>query len=397
MKTFLSFIIVLLFAFSRVFAEGVPTLPIPGTIQVADYSDQSGLTINDHIGYVNDGDWVEYQINVESTGYYNLVFNAASSNSSARCIISLDEDSLGVFIAPNTGSFTNYVEDSICLKFIEGVHTLRLRFAGLAFNTEYLRFAHNNDLILVPDTIQAADYADQSGLSISEYIGQVNVGDWVKYLLDINTAGKYVFTFHVTTSNGDPTTCNIEVDGDSVQFFDCPYTGGWANYTDASVDVDLPAGQHELRLLFTGNGFNTQYVVCEEKAASFTLNVTDEGAAISAATVMFDDVEYTTDANGVLVLTDLGFGNYEYTVSANGYKDTTNTVTLSGDDVVDNIVMSESITTLLSSSVETNITIYPNPANLYFSIDQDYESLVICDMSGRFSKSGLWYVKNIHQ
>lgn len=97
----------------------------------------------------------------------------------------------------------------------------------------------------------AVDIASNCGDgSSSTCVNWIAPGEWLKYSVNIPTAGTYTMNFrqagpgggvfHVETSNGTNVTGNMTQ----------PNTGGWNTYQTTSVQVNLPAGSNKLRLVF---------------------------------------------------------------------------------------------------------------------------------------------------
>jgi chitodextrinase len=246
--------------------------PIPGTIQAEDYTNMYGLTITDHVGYVDPGDWIEYNVNIATAGNYAMTFHASSSWAGGACYITVDGGaSLGTFTCPNTGGWTVYNDYTINVILPAGLHTLRVNYTNAAFNTDYMVFTKASP---IPGTIQAEDYTAMYGLTITDHIGYVDPGDWVEYEVNIATAGTYTMTFHVASAYNN-CTCYVNLDGGaSLGTFTCPNTGGWAIYADYSIDVAFPVGIHTLRVNYTNGAFNTDYMVFTETLKSANIGVT---------------------------------------------------------------------------------------------------------------------------
>ncbi|MDA3892438.1 MAG: carbohydrate-binding protein [Salinivirgaceae bacterium] len=121
----------------------IPTgAAIPGVIQAEDYSDMFGLTATaTTVGYVDAGDWLEYNVDISKTATYTIDLMVASAIATGACEISLDGGpSLGTFNALNTGDWGIYEVSSMNVNLTEGNHVLRLYFTAAAFNIDYMEF-----------------------------------------------------------------------------------------------------------------------------------------------------------------------------------------------------------------------------------------------------------------
>lgn len=130
---------------------GTP-LPIPGTIQAADF-DKGGDYVGYHtfsnnnpggkyrtsehvgiencseggydVGWTNGGQWMRYTVNVAATGTYNLEVRTASPNG-GKYHFEVDEVNVtGTLNAPTTGGYQNWTGLKITINLTAGVHVLK--------------------------------------------------------------------------------------------------------------------------------------------------------------------------------------------------------------------------------------------------------------------------------
>ncbi|MEM9198239.1 MAG: carbohydrate-binding protein, partial [Pseudomonadota bacterium] len=113
------------------------------------------------IGYVWDGEWLEYTVNVETAGTFALALNMASKNDDREVSIDVfreDEDdayqTLEASGSNNTGSWSSfeYVETGE-LALEAGANTVRVTFENGAQDLRSLRFTHVEDEVVTdPNT-----------------------------------------------------------------------------------------------------------------------------------------------------------------------------------------------------------------------------------------------------
>jgi endoglucanase len=91
-------------------------------------------------------------------------------------------------------------------------------------------------------------------------VGWTVTGEWLKYTVNVTSAGTYLIEFRVATqSNG--AKFHLEVDNVNVTGnIDVPNTGGWQTWRTVSKSVNLPAGQHVFRLVFDGSDGNFNWI-----------------------------------------------------------------------------------------------------------------------------------------
>jgi glucosylceramidase len=85
-------------------------------------------------------------------------------------------------------------------------------------------------------------------------VGWVDVGEWLKYTVNIATSGTYRVNFRVACP-GQGGTFHLEMDGASVTGpLTVPNTGGWQAWQTVSANVSLTAGRRVARLVFDSRG-----------------------------------------------------------------------------------------------------------------------------------------------
>lgn len=78
-------------------------------------------------------------------------------------------------------------------------------------------------------------------------LGYLDSGEWYIYSIDVEQAGTYQITVNLAGGSGDG-WYHFEVDGVRIcENFMVPNTGGWGNFADETVTVDLPEGSHKFK------------------------------------------------------------------------------------------------------------------------------------------------------
>lgn len=97
-----------------------------------------------NVGWIETGEWLNYTLNVESTGVYDMLFRVAGANSNGIIIVSIDEEVVGDLIkVPNTGGYQSwkYVAGAKGIKLTSGVHKMQLQFLAAGFNLSTIEFS----------------------------------------------------------------------------------------------------------------------------------------------------------------------------------------------------------------------------------------------------------------
>ena len=113
--------------------------------------------------------------------------------------------------------------------------------------------------------------------------------------------------------------------------------------------------------LFTPSIFVGEVII---ETYTVTFVVSDTEGFVEGATVTFDGDDYTTDAAGEVVITDVVAGNYAYIVAKTGYETVNETVEVN-DDVTVPVLLTPSG---VGNNVLSNLTAYPNPFSDKISI-----------------------------
>ena len=78
-------------------------------------------------------------------------------------------------------------------------------------------------------------------------LGYLDTGEWYIYSIDVEQAGAYEVTVNMG-GGGNDGWYHFELDGvRACDNFMAPNAGGWGNFADFKVTIDLPAGLHKLK------------------------------------------------------------------------------------------------------------------------------------------------------
>ncbi len=110
-------------------------------------------------------------------------------------------------------------------------------------------------------TTEGVDVETTSDTGGGYNVGWTNAGEWMKYTVNVSTAGAYNIDFRVASPNTG-SVFHLEVDGTNVTgTMTVPNTGGWQTYqTITRTGVSLSAGQHVLRFYEESGGFNLNWL-----------------------------------------------------------------------------------------------------------------------------------------
>jgi endoglucanase len=128
--------------------------------------------------------------------------------------------------------------------------------------------------------IEAEDYIEKSGtqnettgdVGGGENVGYVGKGNWLKYSLDISVSGFYNFTIRHAGYAGN---FDVYIDDVLLKKVTFPKTADWQVYDSYIAELELPEGQHVMKLLFNSEGTNLNWYEFEwkDKTSAQSLNV----------------------------------------------------------------------------------------------------------------------------
>jgi hypothetical protein len=116
-------------------------------IEAEDFDDESGISLEDttddgggqNIGYIDEGDYVEYGINIPSDGTYLIEYRLASAVDSFGFETSIGGVVVDTQSLLSTGDWQNWITQSAEVDLVAGEQTMRLDFLGGAINVNWIR------------------------------------------------------------------------------------------------------------------------------------------------------------------------------------------------------------------------------------------------------------------
>src|SRR5688572_15942705 len=125
-----------------------PSNPIPGTIQAENYSAMSGIqtqTTTDtggglNVGWIDANDWMDYNVNVASSGSYTVNFRVASTTSGKTLQLRRGSTTLATVSLPNTGGWQSWTTVSATVSLTAGAQTLRITTTTGGFNVNWVQY-----------------------------------------------------------------------------------------------------------------------------------------------------------------------------------------------------------------------------------------------------------------
>ncbi len=256
-----------------------------------------------NVGWTSGGQWFRYTVNVSTAGAYSVAFRVASqaavgTNGGSFHLQSASGTNLtGTVNAPGTGGWQVWTTVNATATLPAGQQVLTVFQDTGGYNLNYLTFASagsgeapfGGTPAAIPGTIQIENY-DVGGEGVAYHdndvmnsggkyrtdgvdietcgdtgggfdVGWTNAGEWLKYTVNVATAGTRTVSFRVAAAAAVGTTAgrfHIQTpSGTNLSgTINVPGTGGWQTYTTVTATITLPAGQQILELFEETGGYN---------------------------------------------------------------------------------------------------------------------------------------------
>ncbi|MFV9551847.1 glycosyl hydrolase [Algibacter sp. PT7-4] len=133
-----------------------------GDFRTNEYVDASTNTTEGAIvGYIAPGEWMEYSIDVQTAGNYDLSFRYTSGNTSGGGPFYFEIDGVKIstdITVTDSGDWDTWVNKTVSnIELNEGKHTLRLVVTNGEFNLGKMIFSYNSPLSYTPPVAHAGD------------------------------------------------------------------------------------------------------------------------------------------------------------------------------------------------------------------------------------------------
>lgn len=249
--------------------------PFSATKLEAESAQLSGAAVSSmHIGYTGSGfvdyintsgDYIEWNVNVATAGNYEISFRYALEKGSRSLQIQVNGISVNSSLSfPATGSWTTWADVSLSVMLNAGVNKIRATAIGSSGpNVDYV--------IVTPQTLQAenaslsgvktaTNHSGYTGSGFADYMN--NDGDYIEWLVYKQTEGSIVLNFRY--ANGSTANRPMQIQVNNVVIspnFSFSATGGWNQWSNATVAAHFNQGINRVKLTATGNsGPNIDYL-----------------------------------------------------------------------------------------------------------------------------------------
>ena len=195
-----------------------------GEVVVEDTSDDNG---GQNVGYIDAGDWMEYNVEVPSDGCYMAGYRVASQDGSEGFTMSFNGTLVDTVTVPATGGWQSWQTVSSAVQLSAGAQTMRFEALGGAQNVNWFEYDKvedsvcGTDITYGPNLVSNGTFDDATGWTVVSQWGtdvdgngEVNIADgvatfsetvegpWTKHM-GLYTAvqlqpGEYQFDMHMS-------------------------------------------------------------------------------------------------------------------------------------------------------------------------------------------------------
>ncbi|QKZ14410.1 carbohydrate-binding protein [Spirosoma sp. KUDC1026] len=317
--------------FSLNWFEVQPPKPLPGKIEAEAFdvaTDVHPETTGDegggqNLAYIDDGDWMDYNVTVGRGGLHTVSFRVA--NSWGNGLIELRSAS-GAILAqvdvPKTGDWQQWSTISTTANLNAGNQLLRIYAKRGAFNLNWFEAVNTT---VLPGRLEAEHYNTMSGIrteTTNDTGGGLDVGwipdtGWMDYSVSVATAGIYSFKLRIANGFSDDAELELRnASGTRLGGLIIPRTGGMQSWQTANLVASLPAGTQTLRLYAKKGVFSINWF---EAQAPKPLPGKIEAEAFDVATDVRPETTADTGGGKNLAYIDDGdWMDYNVTVAAAG-------------------------------------------------------------------------------
>lgn len=300
-----------------------------------------------NVGWAVPGEWLEYTVNVTTTGTYTIGVRVASGGPGGSFRVKFDGvDKTGPMVVQNTGGWQSYVQVSVSnVQLTAGQHVMRIEMDPGSYDVGNINYIdvlsesssnqtpYGGQARPIPGKIEAEDY-DNGGPDIAyldttpavneggayrtnegvdletcsdgancHTLSWTKAGEWTEYTINVSSTGTYMVEARVTSAVQGG-TFRIEFDGvNKTGSIAIPNTGGWQSWqTVVRSGVNLTAGPHVMKLVMETDGAplgNGAQFVGNINNVTFSLQSPYSGQPIDVPTMTVQAEDFDNGADGV--------------------------------------------------------------------------------------------------
>ncbi|HEY4290856.1 MAG TPA: carbohydrate-binding protein [Puia sp.] len=313
-------------------APVVNPVAVPGKVEAEGYSAMSGVATEStadaggglDVGWIDQGDYMDYSVNVAAAGQYTVGFRVATPNAGASFqLTKTDGTVLSTVKVPNTGGYQSWQTVTATVTLAAGVQTLRIKsVASPIWNINWMQLTQivsAPPAVSIPGKIEGEAYSAMAGVAKEstadagggQDVGWIDVGDYMDYSVNVASAGQYSIGFRVAAPGAGAVLQLMQANGAVLTTVSVPNTGGFQTWQTVTATVTLPAGVQTLRIKSTGSSdWNFNWMQFAQSSAPGAQAIPGKIEAESYTVISGGGTQATTDAGGGLNVGWVDVGNY---------------------------------------------------------------------------------------
>ena len=262
---------------------------IPGAFDAEDFCDMQGIQLEEtkdigggqNVGWIDEGDWLDYLINPQDQGDYIFSFRVASLNGGGALQIENEEGISSSPIAiPATQGWQNWITVSDTYALQAGEQTLRIKAQKGGFNINWIAVNQppvSSEYATIAE-FQAEDYVAMDGIQTEQTtdnggglnVGWIDAGDWMAYAhFNVDMTGEYEVEYRVASLSGGGKLELLE-ENNTILYgsVDIPQTSDWQNWISVKQKIQLEAGRHSFTVRAANGGWNLNWIKVNKKVVA---------------------------------------------------------------------------------------------------------------------------------
>lgn len=253
------------------------SITLPGKFEAENYNNMNGvLTENTtdagggkNVGWIDNGDWIDYNVNIAYTGTYLASFRVSSPYANQRFQLRKSNGTvLATINVPRTGAHQTWVTVTASVSLDAGPQTLRIHSLQSGWNINWSEFIIGTGYVAVPGIIEAPKFTAMNGIRIEPSndqgggwnIGWIDNGDWIDYAVNAKKAATYKINFRIATPYSSQRFQVRDANGVILATVNVPQTGGNQSWSTISANVTLPNGNQIFRIHSLQSGWNIKQI-----------------------------------------------------------------------------------------------------------------------------------------
>jgi len=265
------------------------------------------------VGWTTPGEWLNYTVNVGSSGAYSVQLRVASPGGASMHVGFNGLSPVWKTVTiPATGGWQNWTTVTLPVTLSAGTQIMTVLFDNGGMNLGYTKVTTGGSStspyfgspVLLPGIVRAETF-DTGGEGVAYHdsspgntggafrstdvdleassgggydVGWTTPGEWLNYTVNVGSSGAYSVQLRVASPGG--ASMHVGFNGLSPVWntVTIPATGGWQNWTTVSVPVVLGAGVQQITVLFDTGSVNLNTMIVAAAVAAPSV------ATLSAAT-----------------------------------------------------------------------------------------------------------------